>query len=352
MKILLLYDYPAHQSGLSILGEWVHKGLTSLKHEIIPMNLFNSQGIDQACRNEKFDLVLGVGYWNDAQRQIDIPKRYGQKVAVYWVSEGAIPAYVDVIKKCDLLLTTSQYCKEIFDRDVSHINTKVIYPGTDTEFYNVNRKVEPNKTFATFVSSGEVKGVEEAIYACKKLKDIGYDDFSYIIHIPFTEYPLERTYANHLEDLSGINGLSRNVKIVRGVKFPKEAMPRLYQSLNFYLAPWRMAGFGFPIIEAGACGVPTIAGNWKPMNEIVLNDQNGKLFKGTQKETTKTWEGKTFKETWTYGDPEDIALKIKDFFEMDSSMKNWCGSIARGMVIEKFETTKQIKKLEEELLKI
>jgi glycosyltransferase involved in cell wall biosynthesis len=53
------------------------------------------------------------------------------------------------------------------------------------------------------------------------------------------------------------------------VGYPDEQMADLYASLNVLLGVSSWEGFGVPLIEAQACGVPVIAGDWTAMGELV-----------------------------------------------------------------------------------
>jgi len=355
MKILLLYDYPPQPSGLSVLGEWVHKGLESLGHEVDPHSLFDPHGINTKLTQNKYDLSLGVGYWNDADREIQLPKSHNVKTAVYWVSEANVAKHQKLIPQTDLLLTTSEYSREIFAKFVPDVKDKikVLYPGIDTEFYKPSPNITPTKAFTTFISSGRVKGVEESLTSIVNLKKKGVPpNFRYIIHSPFTEYKLERDFVRQLQELVRKYEISNYVSFVSGIKFAKEKMPILYQTLWFFLAPWRMACYGFPILEAGACGVPSIAGDWKPMNELIKNNETGILVpRKTKEEMPKFMEGVWFTEEYSLIDTDILADKILELLN-DPGKRAKMGEAARKLVLEKFESKQQIKKLEEELLKL
>ncbi len=51
-------------------------------------------------------------------------------------------------------------------------------------------------------------------------------------------------------------------------KFGSEDMAKLYSSFDVLLNPSMGEGFGIPIVEAQACGVPVIVGNWTSMPEL------------------------------------------------------------------------------------
>ena len=348
MRILCLSDIPFHGSGLSTLGKNVSDGLKCLGHEVIDLSLFDANSIDQFCQKQKWDIILGIGYWADAQRQISIPKKYNQKVVVYWVSEGNVPKFQDIIPNADLLLVTSEYSKCIFEKYVSDCKPKVIYPGVDTEFYQPMPKIG-SKTFASFVSSGKVKGIDEALEACAILKKRGVD-FTFVVHDPHITYSLEWEY------MQGLKRKAKQLDLLKNAVFSESPidlskMPLIYNTLAFYLAPMRQACFGLPIAEAGACGVPTVGGNWQPINEQVIDGFNGRLFRGMLKIVEKDLENCHFSEEWMFGDPTDMAEKMEELLTNQSERYSF-GVNSRKHVEENFNLKTQIKKLEEELLKI
>ena len=352
MKILLLADYPFHQSGLSVLAESCYKGLTELGHEVTVCSLFDPQGINTLCSSKQFDLSLGIGYWQDAERQISIPKKYNIPVALWWVSEANVPKYQDIIPKADLLLTTSNYSTKVFQKYVPESKPKTLYIGTDVDFYKPNPEIEVKRSFATFISSGEIKGAEEALTAVKFLKDKNLQ-YSYIVHSPFAkEYKLEKDFMLRLQNLVFKHSLEKWTSLVAGLKIPVEKMPWIYQSMYAYLAPLRMACFGIPLIEAGACGTPSIAGAWEPMSEIIEDGKTGILIPHMAKGISpKFQEGIWYTEEYKMIDTTILAEKI-EWLLNNPEERNKMGQNARKVVEERFNSKKQIKLLEKELLKL
>ena len=54
-------------------------------------------------------------------------------------------------------------------------------------------------------------------------------------------------------------------------------MPTLYRSADCFVLPTRGEGWGMPILEAMACGLPTIATGWSAQKDF-FNDKNGYLI--------------------------------------------------------------------------
>ena len=56
-------------------------------------------------------------------------------------------------------------------------------------------------------------------------------------------------------------------------------MPSFYKSFDCFVLPTRGEGFGLPLLEAMACGVPTVGPNWGGNTEF-MNDKNSFLVDG------------------------------------------------------------------------
>lgn len=352
MKILLTADVPFHGSGLSVLGSTCFKELTELGHEIKTHSLFDHNGIERLLQTEKFDIHLGIGYWANAKEQIELPKKHGLKTALWWVSEANVPKNQSIIPEADLLLVTSNYSKNIFEKYVSGSKPQVLHIGCDTDFYkNPNPTYQPPKIFSTFVSSGEVKGCEEALTSVNLLAPKGLQ-YKYVIHSPYTEYRLEKDYMLRLQNIVKSRRLEPWVTLMSDVKIPDEKMPSIYQSMYAYICSMRMGCFGIPIIEAGSMGTPTIAGNWEPMSEIIKDGETGILVPHMAKAIIpKYMEGMWFTEEYKMIDSITLAEKIQWLIEHPEERKRM-GENARKHIVENFDSNKQIKKLSLELEKL
>lgn len=66
----------------------------------------------------------------------------------------------------------------------------------------------------------------------------------------------------------------------------KAVMASIYNCMDCLLAPSTNEGFGVPIIEAQACGVPVITNNWTAMPELVKDGKTGYICEVASKRFT------------------------------------------------------------------
>jgi glycosyltransferase involved in cell wall biosynthesis len=80
-------------------------------------------------------------------------------------------------------------------------------------------------------------------------------------------------------------GLSNDVKLIGWVA--SQDLPSLYAKATLFLYPSRYEGFGFPVLEAMACGVPVLTSNVTSLPEIagncaiLLDPADGKSWRDT-----------------------------------------------------------------------
>ena len=147
--------------------------------------------------------------------------------------------------KCDIITAnSSQTAKEVktfFGRDA-----KVINPGIDGKFKPLKIKKE-KITLGFFANFSYRKRVDIAIEVFKILKQ--KIDCKLIL----AGGKLTTLYQKHFD----IKKLTRGLKDVEIIEHVEEKdIVKLYNSFDFFLFPSMYEGFGFPILEAQACGVP------------------------------------------------------------------------------------------------
>jgi glycosyltransferase involved in cell wall biosynthesis len=99
---------------------------------------------------------------------------------------------------------------------------------------------------------------------------------------PETFYFMQTGRGEGEADVINIPELCGNLGLVEGkdygmsnpyqtyVGFPQDYLANLYNSLDVHMLVSAGEGFGIPILEAQACGIPVIVGDWTSMSELCL----------------------------------------------------------------------------------
>ena len=118
-------------------------------------------------------------------------------------------------------------------------------------------------------------------------------------------------------------------------KTDRAFMNKIYNTFDVLLNPAKSEGFGVPIIEAGACGIPSIVNNYSSMPELVIPHVTGEICEVLGKVYTKIGS------YWMTPDPKSIYEKMEALFEADRVKM---GEKAREFVVENYDTTKVFDK--------
>ncbi len=179
-----------------------------------------------------------------------------------------------VIHRCDRIITISQYTKGDITRYTGYPADKidVIYSGIDPSTYRPVERAEAS----------------EALRQRYNLKD------PFIVYVSRVEHP-GKNHLNLLKafeafkqrhdsphhlvcagpDWSGAEvpkDYAKDSKVADQVHFlgsiPTEDIVRLYSACDLMVFPSLFEGFGFPLLEAMACGAPAICSNTTSLGEL------------------------------------------------------------------------------------
>ena len=157
------------------------------------------------------------------------------------------------------------------------VDTKIFKPGHGLDNFGDNFVVGLVGT-----NRGSRKNIQESIIAFSKFHSRHSDTVFYL-------------HSNIVDGAPGINlkELCRTLGLQDCVFFPKqeeynlglssEELTEVYNSFDVFLLPSSGEGFGIPIIEAQACGIPVIVCNFTAMPELV---GGGWILKDLQKRWT------------------------------------------------------------------
>lgn len=106
--------------------------------------------------------------------------------------------------------------------------------------------------------------------------------------------------------------------------YPPEAMALIYSGMDVLLNPAMGEGFGIPVLEAQACGVPVIVTDFSAMPEV------GKV--GWQVEYRRQWTGHG---SWqAVPDVEDIAVSLEQCYNLAPNVRKVLAKQAREHALD------------------
>jgi len=269
MKVLVLYDYPPSPGGLATQGDLLYHGLMEAGVDVQPANFESAQEKEWYYRWFEPDVVVGIGFWGHTPHLVLHPQRYGVLAVPWLVADGYVASYHEVLQSLPLILTTSNWVKEVYIRDgFTGENIEVLPVGCDTDSFVPRDRKDPKvkavrESFGiaddqimilTVGGDAASKGAQEVMQALA-LIDKDAPDWKYVCKV----WPQERTDKQTMADLKLATdlGIDKNVVYVGG-KISRKFMPYLMAACDIYAAPSRLEGFGMPQVEAGACGKPVI----------------------------------------------------------------------------------------------
>jgi starch synthase len=269
MKVLLLYDYPPSPAGLATQGNLLHRGLEEIGVDVHSVNFESAQEKEWYYRWFEPDVVVGVGYWGHTPHLVMHPQRYGVMPVPWFVADGYIANYLEILEALPLILVTSNWVKKVYMRDgLSGKNIEVLHVGCDTDTFRPQDKNDPKVTTvreALGVSPDQImiltvggdaasKGAQEVMQALA-INDQQALDWKYVCKV----WPQPRTEEQNLTDfqLATHLGIEKNV-VYTTSRVSRNFMPYLIAACDIYAAPSRLEGFGMIQIEANACEKPVI----------------------------------------------------------------------------------------------
>jgi len=288
MRLLLLYDYPPPPGGLSTQGDLLYRALVELGVDACAVNFESAPEKEWYYRWFKPDAVLGVGCWAHTPDLVLHPQAHGMQAVPWLVADGFIGNYVEVLNALPLILTTSNWVRDVYVRDgLDAEKVEVVPVGCDTDAF-VPREADDPRVEAvreglgvsreqimilTVGGDAASKGAQEVMQALELISD-RVPPWKYVCKV----WPQPRTELQNADDLklAAKLGIERNVLYATSV-VSRNYMPFLMAACDIYAAPSRLEGFGMPHVEAQACGKPVLAIRAMAPQETIVHGQTGFL---------------------------------------------------------------------------
>ena len=368
MKVLVLYDYPASPGGLATQGELLYRGLKEIGVDVYPVNFEAAQEKEWYYRWFQPDIVVGVGYWGHTPHLILHPKQNGALPVPWFVADGYIANYQEILNDLPLILVTSNWVKEVYIRDgIKGDNIEVLPVGCDIDAFQPFDKDDPKVAairealgigpdeimVLTIGGDAASKGAHEVMQALA-INNPKAPPWRYVCKV----WPQERTQMQNLADLKLAEQLGIKQNIIYTMnRVSRNFIPYLINACDIYAAPSRLEGFGMPQVEAGACGKPVIGIKAMGMLDTLIHGKTALLAAVAQevliRETILGSEsGYEERHHHLFGQPRtvdyrasvhDIANYLMDLME-NPELRIGLGQAARERVVENYDYRKIAKR--------
>ena len=172
---------------------------------------------------------------------------------------------ISILNAADRVITESNAsCREIsrIFHPLSN-KSKVIYAGIENKFRQPGAETKRTAPYLLFVGGSDPnKNLLTVLNSMKLLQT--QDDFE----IPLVVVGKKINHKNSTRIVETIRQLNISSLITWPDTITDEALIALYQNATALVFPSFHEGFGFPILEAMACGIPVITSNTSSMAEI------------------------------------------------------------------------------------
>lgn len=182
-----------------------------------------------------------------------------------------IARYRDIAERADVIICVSETTRRDLLRffPEAETRTRVIYNGVDDHFYprqadeveRIKKKYGIDSDYILYVGALSIrKNVLRMFEAFRQAMRQAEGDIRFVA-VGLLTYGKERI----LEYLDAYNS---DARILLPGYVPDEDLPALYSGAKAFLFATRYEGFGLPVLEAAACGVPVVTSNIGSTAEI------------------------------------------------------------------------------------
>lgn len=262
-------------------------------------------------------LITIVDHWVPEFQYIpEVVKKFGVK----WISQATVnstpvPLCLYKILKQSHHIVAPSYWVEKELNEVNLKNTTTIYHGVNTDIFK-KKQLQPYVKFV-FLAVGTNKfgqknwlGLLKAMHYLVYNLNVNYAELRIVTEVgrrDGIDFP-------HAIIQSGLQDHVVLIPMIRNNGFGEEQMADIYNSADCYVSSSQGESFGLPHLESMSCGVPAIVPDFSTMKELV--ERSGA---GMTADIIYMLPMEAHISEQALVDPVDMAIKMKQFMEMDRS---------------------------------
>jgi ADP-heptose:LPS heptosyltransferase/glycosyltransferase involved in cell wall biosynthesis len=303
----------------------------------------------------------------DVSVQVTIPNEFEKLARVnVGITAGIEVTHVSplwVVKandEVDILFVPSQHSKEVFEKtefrdqagNVLKLNkpARIAHEGFDHRIYNTDVVEGPFDDFAAdfnflFVGLGidsrlgqERKNISSLVkWFCetfKDRKDVGLVLKTAVVNGSLMDFEHTKMRIRDLKKQAGCGEYPR-IELLHG-RLSDQEMALLYKNpkVKCLVSLTHGEGFGLPMLEAAACGLPVMATNWSGHLDFLRLPDGSKSFIELDYELTAVpdsalWEGVIERGTgWASPKEDDVKIKLRKMFASPEKPREWASKLA------------------------
>lgn len=201
---------------------------------------------------------------------------YPGQLSARWVVWETTTLPESVLEMCDttdyLWVPSSWGYNNLVANGIDPNRISIVPEGVDAQFFKPARRKDNDRFRFLFVGKWETRKCVEQLVNAFSEEFSGNKKVELVLHA-HNNYIPGFSQKSELEKIKAVN--KTNI-VLSGMKNKKE-LRRLYQSADCFVMPTRAEGWGLPILESMACGVPAIVTAYSaPMD--FLNAKNSYLL--------------------------------------------------------------------------